>query len=158
MHRNFQSCSDMVRYAHTEDKPMRAEIKNISEEVKFLRKEMSHYLFHKKLSFVNITKYFPIQNDEDLAAFLRKDCEWENRCKSFYDYLYTTVSEKKYPFGSTLLHALFSRKFIRDHNWPVKGYKNYVTRVVWCSVSIYYIFSEVIGQGPWLSTITSFPS
>ena len=91
-------------------------------EIKELRSEMKVHNFHMKMRTVDLCEFFPVENDEQIEAFLdRNHDDWISRQNTFHDLLYNCISEYRKKLGGALVHLLFSRQYIREHKWPMSG-------------------------------------
>lgn len=67
---------------------------------------------------VNISEYFPVQDDETMNRFLLKDHEYEDRKGQLFTILFNTVADTKKKFGIHVMKAIFSPNYILNHRWP----------------------------------------
>lgn len=68
---------------------------------------------------VNIFDFFPLKDQESLERYLKKDDDYEERKRQFYQILIPCqdASDKK-KFASAVLLAVFSHEYWMSHRWP----------------------------------------
>lgn len=67
---------------------------------------------------VNISEYFPINDDDTMNRFLLKDQDYEDRKGQLYTIIFNTVADTKKKFGIHVMKAIFSNNYILSHRWP----------------------------------------
>lgn len=68
---------------------------------------------------INIYGYFPLKDPEMLAQFLKKDDEFEERKRLFYQILIPAMNtDDKKKFATAILSAVFSHNYWMTHRWP----------------------------------------
>lgn len=94
------------------------------EDVQISLNRLTSNLVMKKK--IDITKYFPINNDADVAKFLDKsDGLFPEKRDEFEHLLFCHVtknSKLKRFFEANFLCVVFSRDFITSHRWPGPRY------------------------------------
>ena len=119
MKRNVHSTSDTAKACLEKLTCNEYYMKTVMAYLQDIKSEMKQFTYHCKMETVDIAKYFPLDNDEDMAEFMdRDDGQWDLRRKAFYHLLFTTITEKKNKFAGALLTTLFTRNFIKNHKWP----------------------------------------
>lgn len=116
---NLQGTNDVVR--SNSDKLINNEynMKTVISLLTDIKSDMKEFTYHMMMDTVDLSMYFPLKSDDDLSKFMnRNDDEWELRKKGFYHLLFTAVTKSRRKFAAALLHALFSREFIKNHRWP----------------------------------------
>lgn len=89
-----------------------------------IQKDLRKFTFHMRMDTVDISDFFPVNDDETLEKFLDKDHpDWQLRKRGFYHLLYNTLSTNPKKFAAALLHTVFTRNFISKHKWPGQGYE-----------------------------------
>lgn len=122
MKRNCQGTHDTVRFNSQKLVPIDCNTKLILDHVIEIKQDIRRFNFHIKMDMIDMSLYFPLENDASLAEFMAKDEDWEKRRKGFHHLLYTVVTNDKKKFSGALLHTLFTRDFVRNHKWPIPGY------------------------------------
>lgn len=68
---------------------------------------------------INIYSYFPLKDTQMLETFLKKDDEFEERKRQFYQIMIPCIAtDDKKKFASSILGAVFSHEFWMSHRWP----------------------------------------
>ena len=67
---------------------------------------------------VNISDFFPVQDDETMRKYLLKDADYEERKKQLYTVILNNVADTKKKFGTHVMKAIFSQNYILNHRWP----------------------------------------
>lgn len=87
--------------------------------LKDIKADMKKYIFHMNMESQDISEFFPLKNAGDLERFMdRGHKDWQERKTGFYHLLYTTISPCKKKFSTAFLHTVFTRKFIKNNQWP----------------------------------------
>ena len=123
MKRNVRSTYDLSRHSSNRHAENNADLKTLLKYVSELRTDAKEFIFHQKMDRVDVSKYFPLENDAMLSEFIdRSDVDgWEQRKKGFYHLMYNAVTTRKDRFSCALLDLLFTRDYIKDHKWPMSG-------------------------------------
>lgn len=122
MKRNCKGAYEYSRLGNERHTSNDGDLKTILCHVSEMRSEIKQFTFHQKMDRVDVSKYFPLEDDEMLEEFMdRNNDGWDQRRRGFNHLLYNTVSRNKKRFSCALLHLLFTREFIRDHKWPMAG-------------------------------------
>lgn len=123
MRRNVHNTYDTVRSNHNKLTVNGQNTLNIMDMLRDIKEELKQFTFYIRMNSVDVSDFFPLKNDKDLALFLDKSHEdWERRRRGFHHLLFTTVTKNKRRFSTALLHTVFTRDFISNHTWPHSGY------------------------------------
>ena len=122
MKQNLKSCYNMNRIGMDRHLVYEDYFKNILSTTVNIKNDMSRFMYHIHMDTEDVSKFFPIDSDATLAAFMnRSDNKWDGRKKGFYHLLFNAVTVKKNRLACALLHLLFTRTFISEHSWPNPG-------------------------------------
>lgn len=122
MKKHMKGSYDMSSFGVDKHKSNESLIKLIYAEVKALRSELNLHCFHRKMSTVDLSEFFPLKSEDNIKSFMNREHEdWASRRNSFHDLLYNCIHENRKKFGFALLHLLFSRDYINNHKWPMCG-------------------------------------
>ena len=68
---------------------------------------------------INIYSFFPLKDPAMLEAFLKKDEDFDERKRQFYQVLIPSIqTDDKKKFASSILNAVFSHEYWMTHRWP----------------------------------------
>lgn len=68
---------------------------------------------------VSVSDFFPVQDDEMMERYLKKDDDYEERKKQLYTVIYNArVADTKKKFGIWVMKAIFHPDYIFNHRWP----------------------------------------
>ena len=138
MKQNVRNCSETTRYIKQEQGEIKIIVLNVESFMakhdikmtdiyaymkvikiyKFLNKIDLKTGFFFQMKSINIYDYFPLQDDDMLSKYIKKDSHYEDRKDQLYTVLLPTVTETKNRFGTAVLNALFSLKYVVSHRWP----------------------------------------
>ena len=122
MRKNLENTNAFAQATHSDVVEIKAVLTKIETHLEILAIQVHKATFQQAMSGCDISDFFPVENQEQLEAFMDKEHpQWNERKAEFFNFLYTIASKNKKGFTTGLLRAMFTRQYISKAKWPSFG-------------------------------------
>ena len=101
-------------------------VKEIKKEVTFLKNDYLEFKQEMRAAVGKVTSkgcyasdFFPADDNDVLDRFMTNDKDFEKRREALYLLVSGCESDKEKTFANSMLNAIFSRKYMATHIWPL---------------------------------------